>query len=271
MLIDTHCHLDAREFDTDREAVIAAAHQAGVNTIVIPAVDVHNFTTVRDLAHKHEGLFYALGIHPLCVPNATEQDLQQLEHCLQTAVGDLRCVAIGEIGLDFFVPELKTEAMQAKQVYFYEQQLKLAKQFDLPVLLHVRRSVDMVTKYLRRHEGVTGIAHAFNGSMQQAEILIQLGFKLGFGGTLTFNAAKNIRRLATELPIEAIVLETDAPDIAPSWLGVQSEAQRNQPAELSGIAQCLADLRDLEKSELARLTTRNAQAILPRLVEANPA
>lgn len=267
MLIDTHCHLDAAEFQESATQLLQAAVAQGVRYVVIPAVATSNFDSVQALAQQHHELAYALGIHPLYVPQATETDLHYLEQRLEHALADPQLVAVGEIGLDFFVPELTSPEMRDKQIYFYQAQLKLAKQFELPVLLHVRRSQDVVLKYLRRYAGVTGIAHAFNGSHQQAQQFIQHGFALGFGGAMTFTRAKQIRRLATQLPMESIVLETDAPDIGPAWLDVKSDpTQYNRPAELVGIARVLAELRGLSEHEVHEQTGATAFTVLPRLL-----
>lgn len=266
MWIDTHCHLDAAEFDPDREAVLARAREAGVTLQVLPAVAVANFEAVRALAHRH-GLGYALGIHPLYVDRADGADLDRLAEALAAHRDDPRLVAVGEIGLDHVVPGLD----RARQERFYQAQLRLARQFGLPVLLHVRRSADALIKGLHRIEGVTGIVHAFNGSRQQAHALVRLGFVLGFGGAMTFDRALNIQALATELPADALVLETDAPDIAPQWLyrtaaqRAGGERSRNEPGELPRIARTLADLRGWSLPATALITTTNACTALPRL------
>ncbi len=270
--IDTHCHLDAREFDADRAAVVARAHAAGVTMQVIPAVGVFNFDSVRQLAHEH-GLSYALGIHPLCVGDAPDEDLARLEQALQAHKDDPRLVAIGEIGVDLFVPELI--AIRPRQEHFYREQLKLARRFGLPVLVHVRRSSDAVLAGLRRIEVPGGIAHAFNGSDQQAGHFVERGFRLGFGGAVTFETAHQIRRVATSVPASALVLETDSPDIPPHWLyRTAAERQsrspalpqaRNEPAQVARIAQSLAALRGISIAELAMLTRANAVAVMPRL------
>ena len=267
MWIDSHCHLDAPEFDVDRGAVVARAKAAGVSQIVIPAVAAFDFDTVRALAHQH-GFAYALGIHPLYVMRASEQDLALLADKLAEHAGDPRLVAIGEIGLDFFVPGLDAE----RQQFFYLAQLKLAKRFGLPVILHVRRSADQLLKGVRRHPVSGGIAHAFNGSAQQAQTFIDLGFKLGFGGTLTFQRSMQIRRLAAELPESALVLETDAPDIPPHWLYKTAVERldgpgsaRNEPAEVPRIAESLAALRGWTLAQTAAITSANVRAALPKL------
>jgi TatD DNase family protein len=266
MWIDTHCHLDAAEFGADAEPVRRRAAQAGVVHCVLPAVAVANFATVRELAHRH-GDSYALGIHPLCTPDAADRDLELLDQALTRHRGDPRLVAVGEIGVDLFVPGLDP----ARQAHFYREQLSLAHRHGLPVLLHVRRSADQLLKHLRRIP-VTGIAHAFNGSDQQAAAFVDLGFKLGFGGTVTYERSLQIRRLARELPLDALVLETDAPDIPPHWLYKTAEQRaagvpqgRNEPGELPAIGAELAALRGMAPAELAAATTANACAALPRL------
>ena len=262
MLLDTHCHLDASEFALDREAVIARALAAGVRGILIPAVDPSNFEIVRTLAHSVPGGAYALGIHPMYVQHVDDQALVQLRQALEARRDDPRLVAVGEIGLDFFVPEISQGEARAKQERFYVAQLKLAIEFDLPVILHVRRSQDVLLKYLRRHPVRGGLAHAFNGSVQQAQQFIDAGFALGFGGAMTYARALQIRRLACDLPLESIVLETDAPDIAPAWL---AETRRNEPAEVRRIAHALAELRGISYEEVLIKTAQAARSACPTL------
>ncbi|WP_151637231.1 TatD family hydrolase [Noviherbaspirillum aerium] len=261
MWIDTHCHLDAAEFAGDAAGIASRAGQRGVSMIVIPAIAVDNFDTVRRLATANVNCSYALGIHPIFVPQAQESDLLQLRKTVEAAMDDARLVAIGEIGLDFFIPQLTQSPLREKQEHFYSEQLKIARDFDLPVLLHVRRSQDMILKYLRRITVRGGIAHAFNGSFQQAEEFIRRGFKLGFGGAMTFTRALQIRRLAADLPEESLVLETDAPDISPAWL----HPERNSPEQLPAIGTVLAELRGVDERHIAGVTSRNAHAVLPRL------
>ncbi|WP_071058116.1 TatD family hydrolase [Pelistega sp. MC2] len=265
MLIDTHCHLDAPEFDSDRPDVIRDCQVSGVGAVIIPAVWRENFVTVKTLAHQFQGGYYALGIHPMYVRYAKDEDLQILDQTIEEALQaeDERLVAVGEIGLDYFVPEISSGLEKERQEFFYQQQVKMAKKYDLPVLLHVRRSQDRVLKYLRQYDVRKGIAHAFNGSEQQAKAYIEQGFCLGFGGTATFTRALQIRRLATELPIDSLVLETDAPDIPPAWLS--KDNPRNSPAFLPQIAQVIANLRGITLAELYEQTAINAQRVLPRL------
>ena len=271
MWIDTHCHLDAAEFDADRDAVRQSARAAGVTRCVIPAVHAAHWAEVAKLAERH-GDAYALGIHPLYVPQAQEADLLALDLALTERRSDPRLVAVGEIGLDFFVPELCSPDMRERQWFFYTAQLKLAQKHSLPVVLHVRRSADFMLKGLRQCPVVSGIAHAFNGSTQQAQAFVDMGFALGFGGTLTYERSLQLRRLACELPLSALVLETDAPDIPPQWLYQTAEQRtlgaaqgRNSPAELPRIAQVLAGLRGLPLTDLAAATSANACRVLPKL------
>lgn len=264
--IDTHCHLDAPEFAVDRLSVRARAAQAGVAHCVLPAVCVDHFEGIRALAHQG-GDSYALGIHPLYTPAAHESDLERLDQALTAHRDDPRLVAVGEIGLDHFVRGLDRQ----RQNFFYIEQLRLARHHGLPVILHVRRSADALLAALRRIP-VTGIAHAFNGSLQQARAFVDLGWRLGFGGALTYERALQIRRLATDLPLSALVLETDAPDMPPHWIyrtaqaRAQGQAQgRNAPEQLPAIGAVLAGLRGLAPQALAEATCANAIAALPRL------
>lgn len=258
MLIDTHCHLAASEFAADRDEVVATARAAGVSAIVVPAVDAASFAEVRACCSRYAGCAPAYGIHPLYVDDSGEDDLATLRDWLARASGGPEWpVAVGEIGLDFFVAAADVD----RQAYFFVEQLKIARDADLPVLLHVRRSVEQVLLTLRRIRVRGGIAHAFNGSRQQAEEFIKLGFKLGFGGAATFSGSTRIRRLAASLPLEAIVLETDAPDMPPAWLA----GGRNTPFELPRIAELLAGLRGIDSSALVRATSANAMAALPEL------
>ncbi len=266
MWIDSHCHLDASEFDADRTQVLQRARQAGVLQMVLPGVAAAQWGALQALAQSCRQP-YALGIHPLYVGQARASDLSTLRHTLQAHRDDPLLVAVGEVGLDFFVPG----ANRALQQSFYLAQLALAREFDLPVILHVRRSADALLQGLRQTPVRGGIAHAFNGSLQQAEAFVACGFKLGFGGALTFERALRIRHLAQQLPLSALVLETDAPDIPPQWLyrtaaqRAQGEVARNEPAELPRMAACLAQLRGLPLAELAQSTSFNVRQALPRL------
>lgn len=254
MLIDTHCHLDADEFGDTQADLIQAARVAHVETLVLPGVERANFAAVQQLCIQYPDCAPAYGIHPMYVARATPADLDVLRDYLAQA----STVAVGEIGLDFFVDGHDRE----QQEFYFSEQLKLAREFDLPVLLHIRRAQDVVLKHLRRHRVRGGIAHAFNGSRSQADEFIKLGFKLGFGGAMTYSRATRLRELAATLPLDSIVLETDAPDIPPSFL---EPGQPNKPEYLPRIAQTLAGLRGIPLEEVAQATTANALRVLPKL------
>ncbi|MDA8127452.1 MAG: TatD family hydrolase [Betaproteobacteria bacterium] len=256
--IDTHCHLDAAEFDADRDAEYARAIAGGVGIQVVPAVSRDNFAAVAATCARYPGCLPAWGLHPMYIHVHRPEHLADL----RAQIAAQRPVAIGEIGLDLFVKDLDP----ATQEFFLVEQLKIAQEFDLPVLLHCRKANDQLLKHLRRIGMRGGIAHAFNGSPQQATEFVRLGFKLGFGGAFTWPRANNLRRLATGLPLEAIVLETDSPDIPPAWIG----RGRNAPGELPRVAQVLAELRGISVEEVAEATTRNARAVLGLAGEALP-
>ena len=280
--IDTHCHLDAAEFGGTSSQLISDALAQQVTTIVVPSVAASNFAAVRALAQQHKNCAAAYGIHPLYVGQAHADDL----HTLREFLREGNAVAVGEIGLDFYVANVDA----TQQQFFFREQLKLAREFDLPVLLHVRKAVDAVLQSLRLHPVQGGIAHAFNGSRQQADALIKLGFKLGFGGAMTHSRALHLRELAATLPLESIVLETDAPDMPPAFLargepngqarflhpnpppqegeGTSDLLRKNlinMPANLPRIAQTLAELRGISLAEIAAATTHNALRVLPLL------
>ena len=261
--IDSHCHLDASEFGVDSDAMRDRARRAGVDLCLIPAVDSNNFEVVQNLAHRFNDL-YAFGIHPLYTPGAKDEDLQTLRSLLAKGTNfphkDPRLVGVGEIGLDGALKKLDWN----RQIFFYEEQLKIAAQFNLPVVLHVRQSVDFVLKGLRKHRVRGGIAHAFNGSLQQAAQFIEMGFKLGFGGALTYPRALHLRRLVREVPAQSIVLETDSPDIVPVWRYVNAQERargqvqgRNEPSDLPRIAKEIAALRGESLEELMTQSTNN--------------
>ncbi|QWE09586.1 TatD family hydrolase [Polynucleobacter ibericus] len=264
MWIDTHCHLDAPEFASSLDLVIQRAAGSNVKAILLPAVKVADCSHVKELAHQYgqqiPGLVYTLvGVHPLYTNQAQEGDIEILEKHIIDSLADPRFVGVGEIGLDYFVEDLDPH----KQEFFFNAQLDLAQKYQLPVILHVRRSQDAILKALRRRNIPSGIAHAFNGSFQQAEQFIELGFKLGFGGAATYERALQIRRLLKELPIDSIVTETDAPDIPPAWLRAEGIAF-NEPAFVERIARELAAIRGVGDAEFASAVWSNAMQVLPR-------
>ena len=249
-LIETHCHLDVADFDSDRTEVLARTRACGVRRLVIPAVDAAHWDSLLTLCRQQHGLYPALGLHPVYLEQHRPEDVEELE----TAIDRERPVAVGEIGLDFFLAGLDRE----RQQQLFEAQLAVARNADLPVILHARKSHDRVLAALRRIGVRGGIAHAFNGSLQQAQLYLELGFKLGFGGTLTYPRSSRIRSLAKALPIEAMVLETDAPDMTVA----AHRGERNSPEYLPDCLQALAEVRDQDPALLAEHTTRNACAVL---------
>ena len=246
MLIDSHCHLDAPEFDADRDAVIARARAVGVVAQVIPAVDVSSWTRLAELCAGHEGLHAAYGLHPVYLAAHHEAQLDTLRLLL---VG-VRAVAVGECGLDFHVEGLDPQ----RQLFFFEEQLKIARDFDLPVILHARKAVDAVIATLRRIGGLRGVVHSFSGSLEQAEQLWKLGFLLGIGGPVTYERAQRLRRIVAAMPIEFLLLETDAPDQPDS----AHRGERNEPSRLTLVRDRVAELRGVTPDALAVETSRNA-------------
>ena len=272
MWIDTHVHWDAPEYGLE-QAILrrTGAREAGVSLCVVPAVAPENFATVRDWAHAHHDV-YALGIHPMWIDHAPQDALQLLEQALAKWGDDPRLVAVGEIGIDGFVEAAQNPQHWERQVLLCKAQMKLAKRHGLPVILHVRKSVDAIAKCIRETGVTGGIAHAFNGSHQQAQALIDLGFVLGVGGAATFESAQQLRRLLSTVAAKNWVLETDGPDIPPQWLYVTREQRQagipqgvNGSDELPAIAAVVAQAMGLSAQECARITTQNALRALPRI------
>jgi TatD DNase family protein len=249
-IIDTHCHLDVADFDADRQAVLARARSSGVAGIVVPGVLARDWDRLWRLCAGEPDLYPALGLHPVCLEQHREADLQRLETLLDMQ----RPVAVGEIGLDYFI----ADPDRARQQALFEAQLELARAVQLPVILHVRKAHDRVLATLKRVRVCGGTSHAFNGSLQQAAQYIDLGFKLGFGGMLTYPRSSKLRALARELPIESIVLETDAPDMTVA----RHHGERNSPEYLPDCLATLAEVRGEEPAAIARQTTANAREVL---------
>lgn len=249
-LIDTHCHLDVEAFDTDREAVLTRCRQSAINTLVIPAIEAAAWDRVEALCDDDEGLFPALGLHPVFLESHRDSDVSALTDRVATRPP----VAIGEIGLDFYLRDLNRD----RQLQLFEQQLLVARDAGLPVILHVRKAHDEVLSLLRRCAVKGGICHAFNGSVEQGRHYIDLGFCLGFGGMLTYDRSSRLRALARELPLESIVLETDAPDMTVA----QHHGERNSPEYLPYCLQALSEAREEPPAQVARQTTANARRVL---------
>lgn len=257
MWIDSHCHLDSPEFDADRDEVVAHARAGGVEAIINLPGHVDHFAQAKVTRERYACLT-GYGIHPLWVSGpggcSSREHIALLRHWVEVEKPDL----IGEIGLDFFIPEFN----QSEQEWFFSEQLKVARDFDLPVSLHVRRSQDQILKHLRRVKVRGGFAHAFNGSAQQAAEFVKLGFCLGFGGTATFPQALRVRALLHDVPLDNIVVETDAPDIPPSFLGTMGSRARNSPVFLPQIGVLLASVRGMTAESFAAATTGNVRRII---------
>ena len=249
-LVDTHCHLDVADFDVDREAIIQRCHDAGIQQIVVPAIEQFGWSKLLGLCQQHQSLYPALGLHPVFIDKHKPEHLDALEALIATS----NPVAVGEIGLDFYLKDLERQ----RQLFFFESQLTIAKTAGLTVLLHVRKAHDHVLALLKKIRVNGGITHAFNGSEQQAQQYIDLDFKLGFGGTMTYEGSKRIHQLAKTLPLESIVLETDAPDMVVE----QHRGERNSPEYLLDSLSALAKLRNMSIDEVAAQTTQNARDVL---------
>ena len=246
LLVDSHSHFDVDAFDPDRADALARAKAAGVLAQIVPAIDAAGWPALRAACSTDSGLHAAYGLHPLYLPAHRPEHLTRLREWLQQE----RCVAVGEIGLDYFVESLDRDA---QQVYF-DAQLELAREFDLPVIVHARRAVDAVIATLRRIGGLRGVVHSFSGSEQQAMQLVDLGFLLGFGGPVTYDRAQRLHRVVGSLPIDHLLLETDSPDQPDSqWRG-----HRNEPARLPVVLAAIARLRNMSPESIARATTDNA-------------
>lgn len=249
-LIDTHCHLDFAVFDGWRDQLLADARSDNVTDFVVPGVTADAWPGLLATCDA-EGLYPALGLHPCFLDQHKAADLTQLEELLSFKP----VVAVGEIGLDFFIVNLNQE----KQIELFTRQLEMANHFQLPVLLHVRKAHDQVLKLLRQFKLERGgIVHAYSGSEQQAQQYIELGFKLGMGGSLTYDRAKKLRRIAMHLPLDAFVLETDSPDIP--LAGYRGEP--NQPRRVREVAEVFAELRGISLEELAQCTSATARKLL---------
>jgi TatD DNase family protein len=255
MLVDSHCHLDASEFDRDRDAVIARAQAAGVLRQLVPAVSAAGWPKLRDICAGTDGLFPVYGLHPMFLQEHRDEHLAELDDWIKRE----HPRAIGECGLDFFVDGLDPRAQQ----HFFDGQLELARGHALPLIVHARRSVGAVIASIKRIGGLRGVVHSFSGSAEQARQLAQLGFLIGLGGPVTYQRANRLRRLAASVPIESLLLETDAPDQPDAGI----RGQRNEPARLSQVLQVIAELRHEDPAVVAAATTANAERLfgLPAL------
>jgi TatD DNase family protein len=249
MLVDSHSHFDAPEFDADRDAALARARTAGVTRQVVPAVAAAGWPKLRDICARDAGLFPAYGLHPMYLEEHRPAHLDELRTWLERD----RPVAIGECGLDFFVERLDAQAQQR----YFDGQLRLAHEFDLPVIVHARRAVDAVIASIRRIGGLRGVIHSFSGSPEQAKQLWQTGFLIGLGGPVTYERANRLRTLAATMPLDFLLLETDAPDQPDAGI----RGQRNEPSRLPAVCDVIAGLRGVPPADVAATTTRNAERL----------
>ncbi len=248
-LVDSHCHLDTSEFDCDRAHVIVRAHASGVMRQIVPAIDAPSWEKLRDVCAAHAGLFPAYGLHPMFLASHEPAHLLDLRDWIQCE----RPVAIGECGLDFHVPGLNRTLQQE----YFDGQLALAKEYDQPLIVHARDAVEAVILSLKRFNGVRGVIHSFSGSIEQARQLWKLDFMIGLGGPVTYERANRLRKLAATMPIEYLLLETDAPDQPDA----QHRGQRNEPARLTNILHTIAQLRGQDPEDIATATTANAERL----------
>ena len=249
MLVDSHSHFDAPEFDGDRDAALARARAAGVTRQVVPAVAASSWPKLREVCAQDAGLFAAYGLHPMYLSEHRPAHLEDL----RTWIEREKPVAVGECGLDFFVEGLDAETQQQ----YFDGQLRLAREFDLPVIVHARRAVDAVIASVKRVGRLRGVVHSFSGSPEQARQLWQLGFLIGLGGPVTYERANRLRTLARTMPLDYLLLETDAPDQPDAGI----RGQRNEPARLPVVRDVIAGLRGITAVEVSQATTRNAERL----------
>ena len=248
--VDSHSHIDFVEFDHDRSEVITRAFKAGISDIIVSSTVAERWPLISNVVNDYSSICHAAyGLHPMFMPEHKAEHLDNLKNCLKNN----KAVAVGEIGLDFFIDEPNEDA----QISLFVSQLEIASEFGLPVIIHARKSLDIVLKQLRRFPDLCGSIHSFSGSAQQAKQLIELGFYLGFGGPITYTRATKLRKLLTELPLDALLIETDSPD-QPDY---QHHGQRNEPAYLLIVAQAIAELRNIDIELIAKATTINAQTL----------
>jgi TatD DNase family protein len=249
LLVDSHCHLDAAEFDADRDVVVARARQAGVTRQLVPAIDAAGWPKLRDVCSRDPGLFPAYGLHPMYLDVHRDEHLSQLREWIERE----RPLAVGECGLDYFVEGLDRDA----QAGYFEGQLQLAREFGLPVIVHARRAVDAVIAAIRKAGKLRGVIHSFSGSAEQARQLWDLDFMIGLGGPVTYDRANRLRKLVATMPLDRLLLETDAPDQPDSGI----RGQRNEPARLKEVLRVIAELRDEDAATVAAVTTSNAERL----------
>jgi TatD DNase family protein len=248
-LFDSHSHLDAPEFEHDRSEVVARAQAEGVNRQLLPAVEFASWSNLKDVCDRYAGLYPAYGLHPMYLASHRPEHIPALRHWIEKEKPN----AVGECGLDFFVDDLDPE----QQRFYFIEQLKLAREFELPVVVHARRAVDEVIASIRKTGALRGVIHSYSGSEEQARQLFNLGFSLGIGGPITYDRAQRLRRLVTAMPIEHLLLETDSPDQPNAGY----RGQRNEPVRLLDVLKVVAELRGQPEEEIARVTAANAERL----------
>ncbi len=249
MIIDSHCHIDFDEFNTDRDDIMARAHLAGIKHIIVPAVASASWPKVKSVCEQYIGLHPAYGLHPYFLDQHTEKDLELLYSWIEQE----QPIAIGECGLDYYLKDLDRD----KQLYFFDAQLAIASKFDLPVIIHSRKATEQVIRQVKKYKNIRGMIHSYSGSMEQAKQLIELGFYLSFGGAITYDKATKLRSIARQLPDHTLLIETDAPDQPPS----RYHGTRNQPDYISEVIASLAELRDCSPQQLMAITSQNTQTL----------
>lgn len=247
-MIDSHCHLDFPEFDHDREQVWQTALSKGLRGLLIPGTEAQHFERVQQISGERDNFWYGLGLHPWFLDEEPENDLQQLQRALENSSYDLKCVALGEIGLDFAI-----EKEPKTQLRAFEKQLELAQQHRLPVIVHHRKSHNELIRLLKQYPNLRGVIHAFSGSEYEAETYVKMGFKLGIGGTITYPRAKKTKQAIQAVGLSHLLLETDAPSMP--LQGYQG--QRNSPELLPVVAETLAGLMQVSVTEVESQTTAN--------------
>ena len=249
MIIDSHCHIDFNEFNADRDDIIARAHQAGIQHIIVPAIASDSWPRVKTVCAQYDGLHPAYGLHPYFLEQHSETDLTTLRDWVEQE----HPIAIGECGLDYYLKDLDRD----RQLHFFDAQLAMASEYNLPVIIHARKATQQVIEQLKHYPDLRGMIHSYSGSLEQAQQLIQLGFYLSFGGAITYEKATKLRAIASQIPDHALLIETDAPDQPPSrYLGT-----RNQPDYISEVICTLAELRNSSQQQIIEITRQNTQTL----------
>lgn len=249
-LIDSHCHLDDDRFDASRDVIVERAKRQGIEQIILPATTAERWHRVKQVAEKYPGVFPAYGLHPMFMARHKIQHLDELD----TWIAHESPVAVGECGLDFY----QSRCDEQRQVQIFSAQLKIANSYRLPVIVHVRKAMDQVISLLRKNHPVAGgVVHSFAGSLQQAQQLLDLGFRLGIAATVDFERAKKLRRVVTEIDESALLLESDAPDQP----GVNHRGELNEPAFIVEHFQTMAQLRGITEDRMREILNNNTRAL----------